>query len=127
MTTIPDKLYFKIGEVAKIAQVEPFVLRYWQKKFKHLRPQQNKKGQRRYTRQDVELVLTIAQLRYQHKYSVEGIKKLLAQKEKKLLLGDKIMGHQHKIIELCTQMRQEAEQILDILGQTSSPETPSAD
>ncbi|MBN2382384.1 MerR family transcriptional regulator [bacterium] len=118
MKRIPDKLYFKIGEVAQIAGVEPFVLRFWQKEFKELRPRQNNKGQRRYTRTDVELVLTIAHLRYQQKYTIEGIKKLFAEKEKKSTLVRKIATHQHQAQALCQQVKQDVEDILEILSGT---------
>ena len=56
---IPDKQYFKIGEVAEIAGVEPYVLRYWETEFKSIRPEKTRSNQRLYRRRDVETVLTI--------------------------------------------------------------------
>lgn len=115
MVNIPDKLYFKIGEVAKLAEVEPYVLRFWQKEFKQLHPQKNARGQRRYSRSDVELVLTIARLRYNEKYSIEGIKKILQQKKKTEVLETKIETHHERITKLVNRLKTEAESILDIL------------
>ena len=59
---IPDKLFFKIGEVAKLAGVEQHVLRYWEDEFEALHPKKNKSGQRFYEKKDVELVLKIQRL-----------------------------------------------------------------
>ncbi len=72
---IPDKLFYKIGEVSNIAQVEPYVLRYWESEFPFLTPRKNKAGQRVYTRKNVELILQIKKLLYQEKYTISGVKK----------------------------------------------------
>ncbi len=74
-TLIPDKLFYKIGEVSDIAKVEPYVLRYWESEFSFLTPRKNKAGQRIYTRKNVELILQIKQLLYQDKYTIAGVKK----------------------------------------------------
>jgi len=72
---IPDKLFYKIGEVSSIAQVEPYVLRYWESEFPFLKPRKNKAGQRVYTRKNLELILQIKSLLYQEKYTIAGVKK----------------------------------------------------
>ncbi len=72
---ILDKLFYKIGEVSNIAQVEPYVLRYWESEFPFLNPRKNKAGQRVYTKKNVELILQIKQLLYQEKYTIAGVKK----------------------------------------------------
>ena len=72
---IPDKLFFKIGEVAKLAGVEQHVLRYWEDEFEALHPKKNKYGQRFYEKKDVELVLKIQRLLYLEKYTIAGAKK----------------------------------------------------
>lgn len=115
MTKIPNKLYFRIGEVAEIAQVEPFVLRYWQRQFKQLKPHKNNKGQRRYSRSDVEMVLHIARLRYKEKYTIEGIKKLLQEEETRRSISQRVASHHDKLHHLCIQLRKEAEEMLNIL------------
>ena len=84
MGSIPDKLYFKIGEVKKITGVEPHVLRYWESEFKIIRPQRATSKQRLYRRVDVENILTIKKLLYEDGYTVPGARKFLtANKGKK--------------------------------------------
>jgi DNA-binding transcriptional MerR regulator len=73
----PDKLFYKIGEVSKILGVEPYVLRYWETEFPFLKPRKNKSGQRVYVKKDVELLLTIKNLLYQERYTIEGVRKRL--------------------------------------------------
>ncbi|MEK6531804.1 MAG: MerR family transcriptional regulator [Deltaproteobacteria bacterium] len=75
MTEIPDKLYFKIGEVADITKVKPYVLRYWENEFKIVSPRKSKTKQRVYTKRDVQLILEIKRLLYKEKYTLEGAKK----------------------------------------------------
>jgi len=72
---IPEKLFYKIGEVSHIAQVEPYVLRYWETEFPFLKPRKNKAGQRVYTKKNLELILQIKTLLYQEKYTIAGVKK----------------------------------------------------
>ena len=80
---IPDKLYFKIGEVKKITGVEPHVLRYWESEFKIIRPQRASSKQRLYRRVDVENILRIKKLLYEDGYTVPGARKLLTEKKDK--------------------------------------------
>ena len=77
---IPDKLFFKIGEVAEIAGVEQHVLRYWEDEFDVLKPNKNKSGQRLYQKKDIDQVLEIKQLLYTDKFTIAGAKKQLKQK-----------------------------------------------
>ena len=72
---IPDKLYFKIGEVAKIADVKPYVLRYWETEFKSLSPLKSRSGQRLYRKRDVELILRIKELLYSQRFTIEGARR----------------------------------------------------
>jgi len=74
---IPDKYFFKIGEVAKLAEVEPYVLRYWETEFEWLNPEKNRKNQRVYSRKDVELVLLIHLLLHKNRYTIEGARMVL--------------------------------------------------
>jgi DNA-binding transcriptional MerR regulator len=62
MTQIPDKLYFKIGEVASLTKVKPYVLRYWESEFKIISPRKSLTKQRVYNRRDIELILDIKRL-----------------------------------------------------------------
>ncbi|MDB4285293.1 MerR family transcriptional regulator [bacterium] len=79
MAKIPDKMFFRIGEVGKITGVKPYVLRYWESEFKLLRPIKNKAGQRIYRRRDIETVLDIKNLLYKKKYTIAGAKKKLSE------------------------------------------------
>ncbi len=79
MTEIPDKLFFRIGEVAALMGVPQYVLRYWESEFKLLRPQKNEAGQRIYRRRDVELIVQIKHLLYEERLTLEGAKKRLRQ------------------------------------------------
>jgi DNA-binding transcriptional MerR regulator len=75
---IPDKLFFKIGEVCELIEVQPHVLRYWESEFPQLAPQKNRSGQRTYRRKDVEVVVRIKQLLYEEGFTIAGAKKKLA-------------------------------------------------
>jgi DNA-binding transcriptional MerR regulator len=74
---IPDKLYFRIGEVSRLAGVKPYVLRFWETEFSSLGPKKSGKGHRLYRRKDVELVLEIKRLLYEKRYTIEGARKFL--------------------------------------------------
>ncbi len=87
MAEIPDKVYFKIGEVAKLAELKPYVLRYWETEFGVLRPKKSRSGQRLYRRSDVEMVLRIKSLLKERKYTIAGARAQL-RKGKAGLLGE---------------------------------------
>ncbi len=74
---IPDKLYFRIGEVSRLAGIKPYVLRFWETEFSSLGPKKSGKGHRLYRRKDVELVLEIKRLLYEKRYTIEGARKYL--------------------------------------------------
>jgi len=74
---IPDKLYYRIGEVEGITAVPAYVLRYWESEFKLLRPKKNPAGQRLYRKRDLDLVLRIKSLLYDERLTLEGAKKRL--------------------------------------------------
>lgn len=74
---IPEKIYFKIGEVCELVGVQAHVLRYWETEFPTLSPQKNKSGQRSYRRRDVEIALRIKQLLYNEMFTIAGAKKKL--------------------------------------------------
>ena len=80
---IPDKLFFKIGEAAKLAGVEQHVLRYWEDEFEGLRPKKNKSGQRFYEKKDIEVILNIQRLLHQERYTIAGAKKIMKSSGKK--------------------------------------------
>ena len=69
---IPDKLYFRIGEVARLSKLEPYVLRFWETEFPQLKPSKGSTGQRMYRRRDVENILHIKRLLYDDGYTIAG-------------------------------------------------------
>jgi DNA-binding transcriptional MerR regulator len=74
---IPEKLFFRIGEVCELIKVQPHVLRYWESEFPMLAPQKNRAGQRVYRRKDVEMVMRIRDLLYEEKFTIAGAKRKL--------------------------------------------------
>ena|SRR5277367_2747901 len=74
---IPDKLFFRIGEVSEIVGVEAYVLRYWESEFSALSPKKSSSGQRMFRRKDVELLLRIKELLYERKFTIDGARKAL--------------------------------------------------
>lgn len=80
MEEIPDKLFFKIGEVSSITQLEQHILRYWETEFRILHPRKNNTSQRLYNKRDVELILRIKKLLHEEGYTIQGARKKLAGK-----------------------------------------------
>lgn len=74
---VPVKLYYRIGEVSHIVGVEPHVLRYWESEFRSIRPQKSRKGQRIYSRRDVDKLLKVKDLLYTHGFTIAGARKRL--------------------------------------------------
>ena len=97
-----DKLFYKIGEVSSIAEVEPHVLRYWESEFSFLKPRKNKTGQRVYSRKDVEQVLKIRDLLYKEKYTIAGVRNKFASKSqsKRTVSIQTIQGVKKKLKEI---------------------------
>ncbi|MBI5191483.1 MAG: MerR family transcriptional regulator [Nitrospirae bacterium] len=74
-----QKLFYKIGEVSRLAGVEPYILRYWETEFPRLSPRKNKGGQRVYRQRDLDLVLTIKRMLHEEGYTIAGARKKLAE------------------------------------------------
>jgi DNA-binding transcriptional MerR regulator len=74
---IPDKLYFKIGEVSSIAGLPPHVLRFWETEFSRIRPKRSPSGQRLYRKRDVMLILEIKHLLHHRKFTIPGARQYL--------------------------------------------------
>jgi DNA-binding transcriptional MerR regulator len=77
---IPDKLCFKIGEVARLTSLRPSILRYWETEFSELQPQKSRTGQRLYSRKEVDVVLDIKRLLYAEKLTIKGARRALAKR-----------------------------------------------
>jgi len=101
--SLPSKLFFRIGEVSRITGLEPYVLRYWETEFPHLRPEKRKSGQRLYTRKDLDNILQVKQLLYRDGFTISGAKK-------------KIRGRAGKDLEaLVETVKQEVREVLELL------------
>ena len=111
---IPDKLFFKIGEVAELAGIEQHVLRYWEEEIEALKPKKTKSGQRLYQKKDVELIFEIKQLLYAEKFTVAGARKKLKQSKKKETQLN-IAFDRDDFVELKEEMKKDLESILNIL------------
>lgn len=73
--SIPDKLYYKIGEVSRITGVKPHVLRYWESEFKEIKPYKSRSLQRLYRKRDIELIIRIKKLLYEDMFTISGAKR----------------------------------------------------
>ncbi len=82
-TEVPDRLYFRIGEVSAITGVQPYVLRYWESEFPALQPRKSGGGQRLYRKRDVAMILEIKKLLYQERYTVAGARRRLTEREER--------------------------------------------
>jgi DNA-binding transcriptional MerR regulator len=74
---IPEKMFYKIGEVARITGLEPYVLRYWETEFPEINPRKGRGGQREYRRQDLDVILTIQRMLHGDQYTISGAKRKL--------------------------------------------------
>jgi DNA-binding transcriptional MerR regulator len=125
-TEIPDKLYFRIGEVARLCSVAPYVLRFWETEFTQLRPNKSGTGQRLYRRRDVEMALRVKRLLYDEGYTIAGARQAIQSESRNKRSGQpelplqqqttpQSQAHLHKI-------RKELRELLSMLA---SP-TPQA-
>lgn len=119
LQTIPEKLFFKIGEVAGIAGVEQHVLRYWEDEFDMLKPDKNRSGQRLYQKKDVELVLEIKRLLYGEKFTIAGAKMRL-KKLKRKNSPEAVDEDRKKFLGFKSQIKGDLEAILNILDNKKS-------
>jgi len=110
---IPQKLYYRIGEVADIAGVKPHVLRYWESEFGFLSPAKNEGNQRLYTQRDLEKVLAIKKLLYQDRFTIAGAKKRFRQEWKKA----KQETEAESRATLLGGVREEIEDLIRLLGE----------
>jgi len=119
---IPDKLYFRIGEVSRLAGIKPYVLRFWETEFSSLGPKKSGKGHRLYRRKDVELVLEIKRLLYDKRYTIEGARKFLDSRSREVVTKPSTMkaarpqpdlfGDPSPVLEV---IRKELSEILQLL------------
>lgn len=79
---LADKEFYSIGEISQMLGIKPYVLRYWESQFGALRPARRNSGQRKFTRRDVEIIFKIRELLYDRRYTIEGAKKFLKNRDK---------------------------------------------
>lgn len=113
--TLPDKLYFKIGEVAKMADVPTHVLRYWEAEFPGIRPKRANSKQRLYRRQDVELILDIKVLLHDQGYTIAGAKKLLASGQMPTQTAAQVRPKKAKVSATLLAIKQELKELQNLL------------
>ena len=116
-SALPAKLYFRIGEVAELVGVEPHVLRDWEREFRSIRPTKSAKGQRVYSRRDVENLLRVRELLYREGFTIAGAKKKLQRSGLEPRdAEDGAAGDGGKTRDQLVAMRAEIEAFLDELG-----------
>lgn len=92
VSKLPDKMYYKIGEVAEVAGVRTSVLRFWESEFLFLKPVKSSSGQRLYSKNEVDLVLQVKYLLYDEKFTIEGVKKRITTKGKLVNADDLLVS-----------------------------------
>jgi len=105
---IPEKLYFRIGEVSKLLGVAPYVIRYWESEFKSVRPLRAKSDQRLYRKKDVEELIVIKELLYKERFTISGAKKRLTEIKGQEVVG----GGEQKLLATIKQGLQELKEIV---------------
>jgi DNA-binding transcriptional MerR regulator len=116
---IPDKLFFRIGEVSQIVGVEPYVLRYWESEFRGLSPKKSSSGQRMFRKKDVELLLRIRHLLYDRKFTIEGARKVIAERSDSVTVTKSTSSVQQELFagaDPLPEIRKQLAEILKLLG-----------
>lgn len=109
--SIPDKVYFRIGEVSKILGVEPYVIRYWESEFKAVKPVRTRSDQRLYRRRDVEMLLTIKGLLYVDHFTILGAKRKLADRMGDAENEDDATDYKTRLMEIKSLLQQVKEML----------------
>jgi DNA-binding transcriptional MerR regulator len=115
---IPDKLYFRIGEVSRLLAVEAYVLRYWETEFPTLSPKKSDTGHRLYKRKDVEQLLQIKELLYAKRFTIEGARQTLAARHKESREAPKVVPKEQSLLfedSPLPEIRRELAKILALL------------
>jgi len=118
MAKVRQKIFYKIGEVSKICEVEPHVLRYWETEFARLKPVKNRAGQRIYRKADLELIETIKHLLYEEGYTIAGANARMLEvghgaKDEMPLFRGALQGGQRRALQEIKMELEEIEKILD--------------
>lgn len=124
MDEIPNQLEFKIGTAAELVGVKPYVLRFWESEFEGLRPKKSRKGQRVYSRRDVETAMIIKKLLYEDRFSIEGARSRLRELRMKIkeerVQQESVELHAHERSEAVNKACADLRQLLSDLNQFRS-------
>jgi DNA-binding transcriptional MerR regulator len=112
---IPDKLFFRIGEVSSMLGLEAYVLRYWETEFPSLSPKKSGTGHRLYRRKDVELLLKIKHLLYEKRFTIDGARQYLQAETKAASMRDSKQEQQVLFQDPLPEIRRELAEILKLL------------
>jgi DNA-binding transcriptional MerR regulator len=124
--TIPDRLYFKIGDVARICKVEAYVLRFWESQFPQLKPNKSGTGQRLYRKRDVEIALEIKRLVYAEGYTLSGARHALGQTRRSESSAEPDSGRMRDAVAATIgRARAELREIAGMLAGGPHPQQPS--
>tara|TARA_X000000368_G_scaffold195634_1_gene154433 strand:- start:278 stop:640 length:363 start_codon:yes stop_codon:yes gene_type:complete len=111
------KLYYSIGEVSQMTNLKAYVLRYWETEFSQLKPPKNRSGNRTYRQKDIEIILNIKDLLYSKKFTIEGARSVLKQKEKpeSTLISKQSLNKDQK--EILKKVKNSLKEILKIISE----------
>jgi DNA-binding transcriptional MerR regulator len=112
---IPDKLFFRIGEVSSLLGLEPYVLRYWETEFPSLAPKKSGTGHRLYRRKDVELLLKIKHLLYQRRFTIDGARQYLHDESRQSHQKEIKQEQQQLFLDPLPEIRKQLAEILKLL------------
>ena len=123
-TEIPDKLYFRIGEVARLCSVAPYVLRFWESEFNQLKPNKSGTGQRLYRRRDVEMALRVKRLLYDEGYTIAGARQAIQAESRSKRSGQPelpLPQQQQQVQRTEARLHKVRKELREILGMLSVP------
>jgi DNA-binding transcriptional MerR regulator len=109
--SIPDKSYFRIGEVSRLLGVQPYVIRYWESEFKTVRPIRTRSDQRLYRHKDVEELLMIRQLLYDENFTINGARKQLGK-----VRGEEAIAGRDGVAELLSEIEKGLRHIRELVS-----------
>jgi DNA-binding transcriptional MerR regulator len=113
---IPEKLFYRIGEVARLTSLRPSILRYWETEFSLLQPQKSRSGQRLYTRKELDLVFDIKKLLYSEKLTIEGARRAMAKRGKARMPQETSSGSvPDSIVQVIREVKADLKSIRDSL------------
>jgi len=121
---IPDKKYFKIGEVAELLGVKPHVLRYWESEFSCLKPVKSRSQQRLFRREDIDTALQIKELLYDRGFTISGAQKLLKKRPRKNDNQPSLIQNEDGMRQVLQALKNELTTLRDSIPQGRRPEGP---